>query len=135
MPAAIVSRVTQAHLGLYVAHAAEEESALARKHKAAMFCRDVEDCMAFGVTVYRQLTELDTQVRLQWARGERKASKRDVASLERAFALWLKASDQLHKCVTWCEAAFGDLDHGQEWLECYREAKSAAEEEELAPSS
>ena len=133
MPTTQIPKVTSGFLTLYETFASKEANGLAKKHRTAMACRDLEDCLAIGVTLYRQITDLDREWRLAWARGTAKATKAQVAFLEGLFSRWLAASKRYVAPLEWCQSQnfAGGVEHAQEWRECYEEAL-AAENEELA---
>ena len=135
MPAFTTPRVTSGFLTLYENYAEEESTSLVKKHGDAMLCRDLEDCLAMGVALYRQITDLDRQWRLQWARGQAKPTKAQIAFLEGLFLRWLAASKQYVTPLEWCQSQnfVGGVEHAREWTACYEEAL-AAEAEELAGS-
>jgi hypothetical protein len=96
-------------------------------HDEAMKCRNVEDALRAELALYRQIEDLDIEMRLSWAKGAAYDADMD-RRMEDALHRWVKRASTFVKVIRQCRREFGEVEGADEFLRVYRDAKSIGKE-------
>ncbi len=96
-------------------------------HAKAMACRDLEDALRAELALYREIEDLDAELRLSWAKGAAYSAATE-RRIEGVHHRWVKRNAPLLAVIRRYRREFGEVEGADEFLRVHREAKSVSDE-------
>jgi hypothetical protein len=96
-------------------------------HAKAMACRDLEDALRAELALYREIEDLDAEMRLSWAKGAAYSAPTE-RRIEDVHHRWVKRNAPLLAVIRRYRREFGEVEGADEFLRVHREAKSVSDE-------
>src|SRR5688572_10091585 len=91
-----------------------------RDHNEAMACRDVEDTLAVGISLFHLLERAERSWRDRVFRGAEDYSGEQDEAIQGLYRAWLQVSAEVRDAVPDFENRFGSVDGAAEFRECVR---------------
>lgn len=89
-----VLRATQRVISAYAESEPRRDESWDESHDLAMYCREIEDALAWGVYLFRDLSDLEARSQARVLRGELAPDGYDWEGHERDFRRWAAASEK-----------------------------------------
>jgi hypothetical protein len=104
------------------------QEAWMQDHQAAMECRDVEDTIAVGISVFQLLVQRQDSWRERVFRGTEEFSEEQNQFVLSLFRLWLRITDEVLTALPPLEEQFGSVERVGELRECASQARKLLDE-------
>lgn len=104
----------------------EEVEQWRQDHAAAMSCRDLEDTLAFGLSLWQQLTTAEARWYASIEAGEAPFSEAEETAFAKLYALWLIPCDRLLGEAQQLEESGFHVDRADEFRDALEQARSSA---------
>jgi hypothetical protein len=99
------------------------EESWRQAHQAAVACRDCEETITVGISVFRLLNEAALNWRERVIRGTEEFSAEHNQLVQTQFQLWLKVTDNLLGALSPLENQFGVVERADELRACAERAR------------
>ncbi|HEX5273093.1 MAG TPA: hypothetical protein VFW33_21500 [Gemmataceae bacterium] len=94
------------------------EESWKQDHQAAMACRDWEDTVLVGISLFRLMREREETWRERVFRGSQEYAEAHNESVQSFYRDWLRMTDDLLTRLPALEKQFGTVEHADELRRC-----------------
>ncbi len=99
------------------------EESWKQDHQAALACREWEDTIVVGISLFRLLREREDTWRERVFRGVEEYAEADDQSVQASFRDWLRMTEELLTRLPALEKQFGTVERAEELRRCVEEAR------------